>query len=108
MHTIKQNLLAFFCAGLLCTSFTGYLPAGDTCLTAQAKIGGSCGENAEWTLESDGTLRITGTGAMQDFNQGGYNYPNENIPDASPWRGFETSIKKIVVSEGITHIGDYS
>ena len=29
---------------------------------------GSCGENVTWTLTADGTLTISGTGAMTDYN----------------------------------------
>ena len=31
---------------------------------------GQCGDNAYWTLTSDGTLTISGTGEMWDFNYG--------------------------------------
>ena len=29
---------------------------------------GTCGENLNWTLDSDGTLTISGTGAMNEFS----------------------------------------
>ena len=50
---------------------------------------------------SNGTLTITGSGAMNDFSAWGEN----SIP---PWNQYKESAKKIVISNGITHIGSYS
>ena len=57
---------------------------------------GSCGENATWTLDDNGTLTISGTGNMDSW------YYN------SPWSGYKTAIKKVVVENGITSIGNYA
>ncbi len=58
---------------------------------------GQCGENITWNLNrSSGLLTLTGTGAMYDFE-----------PLKSPWYQM-SSIKKIIINEGITTIGDYS
>ena len=48
-----------------------------------------------WSL-SDGTLTISGTGAMADYSKA----------SAQPWSGSRTSITSIVVGEGVTHIGN--
>lgn len=59
---------------------------------------GSCGENATFTLTDDNTLTISGTGTMFDYN---FIYGDEVLP----WNEYLNSIKKIVVTEGITSIG---
>ena len=53
-------------------------------------ISGTVGENITWKLAVDGTLTITGTGEME----------------ATPWCNYNKSVKKIVISEGITTIAD--
>ena len=59
---------------------------------------GSCGTNAKWSLNSNGALCITGTGAMQSFT-----YKSE-----MPWYPYLSQIKSVVVERGITSIGDYA
>ncbi len=60
-------------------------------------------EEISYTFDEDtGTLTLTGTGAMED-----YNYSNF-LADASPWHMYRKSIKKVVLSEGITTIGSYA
>ena len=61
---------------------------------------GATGETCDgkfmvWTLDSTGTLTIFGTGAMTDYWS--YNYP---------WDTFRSSIVKIVISNGVTNIGN--
>ena len=58
---------------------------------------GSCGDNLTWTLV-DGTLTISGTGAMTD-----YAYTSEGAD--TPWYTDRDSIKKVVINEGVTSIG---
>lgn len=54
-----------------------------------------CGQDLEWILE-DHTLTIIGTGKM-------YDYTNDN---PAPWCNQKDSIQKVVISEGVTSIGD--
>lgn len=51
---------------------------------------GECGENVTWTLDSEGTLTISGTGDM--------------IYDVSPW-WFNDCITNVVIENGVTSIG---
>ncbi len=65
---------------------------------------GAEGSNVTWSLDSEGTLRIDGTGAMADYDYG-YNPP--------PWRRYciplnDCSITSVEISLGITHIGAYA
>lgn len=52
---------------------------------------GSCGENATWTLKTDGTLIISGSGA---------------VDDSSEYQWNDKKVKYLVIEEGITDIGE--
>ena len=56
---------------------------------------GTCGASAAWELQSDGVLRITGTGAMSNYSSGN-----------APWYAYRYQIRKIVFDDGITAIGN--
>jgi len=56
-----------------------------------------CGENLTWELNDSGTLTISGTGAMYDYAAG-----------AAPWYDRRDQIINVVVSEGVTTIGEYA
>ncbi len=58
---------------------------------------GKCGDSAAWKLDADGVLTITGAGPMADYGAYG------------PWYiAHLTDIKKVVVQEGVTTIGDHA
>ena len=60
---------------------------------------GTCGKNGNnltWTYTLDGTLTISGKGAMQDYED------NNSDP---LWYVYESSIRKVIVEEGVTTIG---
>ena len=50
-----------------------------------------------WTLSNDGTLTISGT-SMQD-------YANNNN---APWYSQQDKIKKVVIENGVTSIGNWA
>lgn len=52
---------------------------------------GTCGKNAEWVLDEEGTLTISGSGEIESFSF----YEQEDI-------------SSVIISEGITRIGDYA
>ena len=54
-----------------------------------------CGDNLTWTLDSEGTLTISGTGEMADYDK-----------NPQPWAGQRDNIKKLVVENGVTTIGN--
>ena len=56
-------------------------------------------DNLTWTLDADGTLTISGTGAMKDYDY--YNNP-------SPASQKKDSVKKVVIEDGVTSIGNYA
>ena len=63
---------------------------------------GTCGENVTWSLNTeDGTLTISGTGAMNDYYHSEYTTFEETIP----WYTMRSFIRTIVINEGVTNIG---
>ena len=66
----------------------------------------SCGDNATWSFNKDsGVLTINGTGDMYDYY---IDTDTVNGLDTRPWKEYIDSITKVVVSDGITHIGSYA
>ena len=54
-------------------------------------------DNLTWKLYADGTLNISGKGAMKDYN-------SDDNP--SPASQKKDSVKKVVIEDGVTSIGD--
>ncbi|MCD7772720.1 MAG: leucine-rich repeat protein [Ruminococcus sp.] len=50
---------------------------------------GSCGDNATWVLKTDGSLTISGTGAVTSY---------------SGWSSYTSQVTSVVVEEGITSL----
>ncbi len=62
-----------------------------------------CGDDIFWDYK-DGTLTLSGTGRMYDYNTEYDRY--EVISTDAPWTDAFESVNKIVVGEGITYIGN--
>ncbi len=58
-------------------------------------LSGSCGEKLTWTFDSEGTLTIDGTGEMENFW-------------TPPWYDQRRSVKKVIINEGVTSIGEFA
>lgn len=71
-------------------------------LTGDIIATGKCGENIYYVLYSNGRLLLRGTGDMYDYDS-----PLESPHTDSPFYNNQT-IKNVVVSEGITDIGEYA
>lgn len=59
---------------------------------------GSCGENLTWSLDENGVLTISGTGAMADYGL------FRGKP--APWHEHRDKIKTVLIESGVTSIGD--
>ena len=57
---------------------------------------GTCGDNLTWNL-TGGVLTISGTGAMTHYSDSG-----------TPWYSYRSSIKSVVIVDGVTSIGNYA
>ena len=90
---MKKRIVSFILAVLLiCT----LLPT--SVFAADIVASGTCGANLTWTLDSEGTLTISGTGAMTD-------YSNDS---KAPWYSSRSSIKSVTIGNSVTSIGDYA
>lgn len=56
---------------------------------------GTCGEGLIWSLDTGGTLTISGTGSMEDY-----------ISSSYPWRSYRSSITNVNILDGVTSIGN--
>lgn len=59
---------------------------------------GNVNDNITWKVNTFGQLEITGTGAMTDYSDA----------SSQPWVKYLDFVTDICISDGITHIGDYS
>jgi len=86
---MKKKLLRILCTALMAV----------VCMSVNAQeTSGSCGANATWEYDN-GTLTISGTGAMADYT--------DDLTD-NPWNAYRTSITKVVIGNSITHIGNWA
>lgn len=73
-----------------------YTPAQES--DAAVIASGSCGGSLTYTLTEDGVLTISGTGAMTNYS---YN-------STAPWYANRAMISRVVLSSGLTSIGNYA
>lgn len=67
-------------------------------ITKATLASGTCGENLTWVLEENGTLTISGTGAMNEWEKSW----------ETPWYSYQDNIKTVVIKEGATSIGGFA
>lgn len=90
----KKSLLSCFIATILLVVCVTLLPVDAQ--AAETIANGTCGKNLTWVLDDAGTLTISGTGTMKDYILG------------SPWEEYRDSILQVVITDGVTSIGDYA
>ena len=62
---------------------------------------GNCGDggiNVKWTLDERGTLRITGIGKMNNYQE----YMHVNL---QPWNEYLNRIHTVIIEDGVKYIG---
>lgn len=89
---MKKKILSIFLAFCLIFSL---LPMGASADEARS---GTCGDDLTWVLDGDGTLTISGTGKMYDYDASDYK-------TAAPWIQDIYKIKSVVIEDGVTSIG---
>ena len=92
---LKKRFLSILLTALLLCAVP--LVLVDTAWAAGVVDSGSCGDNVTWSLSDDGTLTISGKGAMADYNY----YDNR-----APWNSVRSQVKSVVIERGVTSIGD--
>ena len=103
MKTMLKNGLKRITVIVLAMLITGSINGSLVTVFAEevtVTASGTCGANEDnltWTLDSAGTLTISGDGAMAE-------YYNEN----QPWVEYTADIKRVVIEDGVTSIGNYA
>ena len=75
-------------------------------LRVNAAASGTCGaqgDNVSWTLDDEGTLTISGTGATAGYSIGADS--SGNVSTSAPWFAYKDSLTKINIENGVTSIG---
>lgn len=108
---MKINKIA---AGLIAASLmTAGVPAASVS-AADIVASGQCGDNAFYTLDSEGNFTVTGTGSMWEWQ---CSYTAVGLSGVvidwiegmeCPWFGIRDQIKTLTISEGITYLGGYA
>ena len=80
---------------ILCLVLVFCIAMCNLVFATEVERSGTCGENLKWTLDTDGTLTISGTGDMENFVSISY----------TPWQHYNEKVKKIVIEDGVTSIG---
>ena len=95
MNTTRcQTLTRLLLSCLLLVLLTVTVSAADTVAYDTCGAEGD-GSNLTWTLDSDGVLTISGSGAISDYERG-----------KTPWSGLCGDIKNVIVGEGVTRVGN--
>ena len=92
---LKRRLLSILLAAVMVLTM---LPLGLVDM-AYAASSGTCGDKLTWSLSDDGTLTISGTGDMYDYELLGTN---------TPWNSLRSQIKSVIIERGVTSIGDWA
>lgn len=72
-----------------------------TLVDEEKPMSGKCGENLTWVLDDKGTLTISGTGDMFDFDIA------RLFTNFSPW-AYRDDIKSVLIETGVTSVGNYA
>ena len=98
---MKTKKLRILSALLALAMLLALLPTAAFAEGSAPPTSGTCGaegSNLTWTLDSDGTLTISGTGAMKEYED----YTKR------PWVAHKNEIKKVVIEEEVTTIGKHA
>ena len=90
-----KKILSAICAVVLMLTCVFTLPTRAEAATVES---GKCGANLTWTWDGEGTLTISGTGAMTDYTD----------TSSRPWNSIFYAVEKVVIKSGVTTIGDWA
>ncbi len=111
----NQGYTTFVCPICVCSFNTYYVDAFDYTVSTDEAVecSGEYSDSLTWKFDKiAGTLTISGTGSMNnddythsdDCYDSLYRYENDN----RPWRDFKDEIITVVITEGVTQIGEYA
>lgn len=92
---MKRFIVSFWIALLMIAAATTALAADAAGIIAEGDCGGY-GADVRWSLSTDGTLTISGTGQMADYWSG----------DLPPWSVYRGQIRTVEIEAGVTSIGN--
>lgn len=95
---ITSTLLALALLLSLPPLFPLQTQAAEESETTPTTASGTCGENLTWTLDGNGTLTISGHGAID----------SRWSPMDVPWRDVRPLIRKAILEDGITNVAPYT
>ena len=75
---------------------TGGTESEGALLAGSIVASGKCGDNLTWTLDSEGTLTISGTGEMEIYES----------TLKFPWESYRDNVKGVRIQSGVTSISD--
>ena len=64
----------------------------------KAESSGTCGNNVTWTLDDDGTLTISGSGRMENYD----------LVIHVPWYEYRSQLKIVQIEQGVESIGTHA
>ena len=108
--SLKKNLNSFKMRKTLLILIFAFLGIVNSTKAQDTIASGNCGasgNNLTWVLIDDGTLTISGSGAMADYYANWddeYYYYNTNIP----WYSYRNIISTVIINYGVTKIGNYA
>lgn len=77
-----------------------------TTVFASASTSRTCGNSAMWSFDSvTGTLTISGSGRMYDYDHEYFSPVDDEYDKAVPWASIADQIKKVSIGNKITYIG---
>ena len=92
---MKRILCLSLALTMLCAMLT-FMPVSAVSIVDSGTCGAQ-GDNLKWTLDSEGTLTISGTGDMEDY---------DSLNRPAPWYyKYKNIINKVIIENGITSIG---
>jgi len=91
-----------FCTVILAALCLLLVPAQAAEIVASGDCGAE-GSNVTWTLDADGLLTISGTGAMADYSNAEVWYQSN-----APWFSVRDLILQVEIQHGVTTVGDYA
>lgn len=92
---MKRFIVSFWITLLMITAATTALAADEAGIIAEGECGGY-GADVRWSLSTDGTLTISGTGPMADYWS----------DDSIPWSVYRGQIRTVEIEAGVTSIGN--
>ena len=101
MKALFKKSLAVLLSAMLLFTAAPFAASAAVALQEQS-VGASSGTTGDctWTLDDEGTLIISGNGAMGDYDD---EYYGGNYIATAPWGA---NIKTVVIEDGVTSIGD--